>query len=269
MWVSHIVYLMWNITNDVVNQECNSGNSHFHIENSSIAYNWHSIDRVQIKFHQNYKTEIFFLFLFVANFDQYFSFPTIFFHFFNQKNWDKIRIFIYFLGGNKTNFPILLEIFANFLISQNFKRAKIHPFTTTFFYLHTLINSTLLYSNWKKAFLLARDILFSFQNKRIQFTWEKNCNYYYLPMLCFGFFFLLGKIHQHPPSPSPQWFGVQTNKPRSLLRKMYNMGPQNNDKQEYDFKAQNVLSPCRLISQCIWHKIYTDCDLQQHKTPHL
>lgn len=50
---------------------------------------------------------------------------------------------------------------------------------------------------------------------------------------------------------------------------MYNMGPQNNDKQEYDFKAQNVLSPCRLISQCIWHKIYTDCDLQQHETPHL
>ncbi len=100
----------------MVNQECNSSNSHFHIEISSIAYNWHSIDRVQFKFHQ---MEI--LFLFLGNFDQYFSFST---HFFNQKNWDKIRNFNFF-GWKFYEFLHFCWKFSPiFLISQIFKREK-------------------------------------------------------------------------------------------------------------------------------------------------
>jgi len=125
MWVSHIVYLMWNITNDVVNQECKSSNSHFHIENSSIAYNWHSIERVQFKFHQNYKMEI--SFSFCWKFWPTFLFSNTFFFIFSTKKiGTKSQMYFYFIfpDGNSMNFSILLEIFTNFLISQILKREK-------------------------------------------------------------------------------------------------------------------------------------------------
>ncbi len=161
----------------------------FTLKIHQLHNNWHSIDIVQFKFHPNYKMEISFSFSFSWKFWPIFLFSNTFFSFFQPKKLGQNHECFFFLGVEIQQFFPFCWKFSPIFWYHNFLKEKNHPFTTTFFYLHTLINSTLLYSNWKKAFLLARDILFSFQNKRIQFTWEKNCNYYYLPMLCFALVF--------------------------------------------------------------------------------
>jgi hypothetical protein len=49
------------------------------------------------------------------------------------------------MGGNSTNiFPSCCKFLTIFFWYQKILKEKNHPFTTTFFYLHTRINSTLL-----------------------------------------------------------------------------------------------------------------------------
>jgi hypothetical protein len=154
--------MMWWIRNAIVTIHT------FTLKFHQSHTNWHSIERVQFKFHPNYKTKS----LFLENFDLYFSFPTHFFHFFNQKNWDKIRNVFFFWVGIQQFFPFCWK-FSPIFWYHKFSKEKNHPFTTTFFYLHTLINSTLLYSNWKKAFVLARVFFSLSKTKEYKFTWEK------------------------------------------------------------------------------------------------
>lgn len=113
---SHIVYLMWNITNDVVNPQCNSSNSHSHIAKfiNCIQLTFNR-ERVQFKFHQNYKTEIFFFFFFLLeNLTNISSFPTLFFIFFNQKNWDKNQECFFFFKLWVEIQRIFFHLVANF-----------------------------------------------------------------------------------------------------------------------------------------------------------
>ncbi len=110
---------MWNITNDVVNQECNSNNSH-------LNSHWKFINCIQLAFNREREYNLSFIKTVKRKF-----FPFVFF----LKILTNISLFQHIFCifptkkiGTKSGIqqisPFCWKIFTNFLISQIFQREK-------------------------------------------------------------------------------------------------------------------------------------------------
>jgi hypothetical protein len=131
-----ILPMMWWIRNAIV--ATHTFTLKIFINCIQLAFNR---EKYNLSFIKTIKWRFLFSFFFLLEiFDQYFLFSNTFFSFFQPKKLGQNPGFYLFFGWKFNEKNHFVWKISPIFWYHKFSKEKNHPFTTTFFYLHTLIN---------------------------------------------------------------------------------------------------------------------------------